>query len=140
MQILITGSKGLIGTALKYTLRSLGFEILGVDNQFDHDHPEYGDILSTSCLFSAAKNVEGIVHLAAISRVIFAEKNPDLCWKTNVEGTKNVLDAAISSTKKPWILYASSREVYGQQKKLPVAECAPLNSVNIYGESKIEAE
>ncbi|NGX51527.1 MAG: hypothetical protein K1060chlam2_01396, partial [Chlamydiae bacterium] len=40
----------------------------------------------------------------------------------------------------PWVLYASSREVYGQQKQLPVKETAPLLPVNIYGESKIAAE
>lgn len=140
MRILITGSKGLIGTALKSMLLSIGIEASGIDHQFERLHPEYGDILDENSLFSAVENVEGIVHLAAISRVIFGEKHPDLCWKTNVEGTKNVVEAATFSPKKPWILYASSREVYGLQQKMPVAESAPLKAVNIYGESKIEAE
>lgn len=140
MKILITGSKGLIGTALKHKLTSLGVEVLGFDHQFDPQHSEYGDILETQSLFSALEDVDGVVHLAAVSRVIFGEKNPTLCWKTNVEGTQNIVDAAAFSTKNPWILYASSREVYGQQETLPVHESAPFSPVNIYGESKIEAE
>ena len=140
MRLLITGSKGLIGTALKKILYPLGIEVVGIDHQFDVDHPEFGDILDTNALFSAAENVDGIIHLAAVSRVITGEKNPALCWKTNVEGTRNVVDAAIYSSNKPWVLYASSREVYGEPKSFPVSESAPLSPVNIYGESKIAAE
>ncbi|MBF5059642.1 NAD-dependent epimerase/dehydratase family protein [Candidatus Neptunochlamydia vexilliferae] len=140
MRILITGSKGLIGTALKNSLRFMGLEVVGIDNEFDPHHPEHGDILDSSSLFSKVKGIDGIVHLAAISRVIFGEKNPELCWKTNVEGTRNIIEAALSTPRKPWMIYASSREVYGEQETLPVPESATLRPVNIYGESKVEAE
>ncbi|NGX38377.1 MAG: UDP-glucose 4-epimerase [Chlamydiae bacterium] len=140
MKILITGSKGLIGAALKHALQFNGIEVAGIDFQFDPFHPEYGDILDLSSLASALENTQGIVHLAAISRVVLGESNPDLCLETNVEGTRNVIQTALSSSQKPWVLFASSREVYGQQKSLPVTESAPLQAVNTYGESKIEGE
>jgi UDP-glucose 4-epimerase len=140
MKILITGSKGLIGSALTTALEALHIEVIGLDSKFDDDHLSYGDILDPNSLFSKIDQVDGIIHLAAISRVIDGEKNPGLCWKTNVEGTQNVVKAALYSEKRPWIIHASSREVYGQQRELPVKETAALCPLNIYGESKLEGE
>lgn len=140
MRILITGSKGLIGSALKRALQLLYADVIGIDKNEDLKHAEYGNILQTETLFPKAEHVDGIVHLAAVSRVIDGEKNPILCWETNVEGTRNIVEAALAGKKKPWVLYASSREVYGQQSDFPVKESAPLSPVNIYGESKHEAE
>lgn len=140
MKILVTGSEGLIGSSLAIALTRLGIHFLGFDNTLDPHHPFYGDILNYDQVREAIDGVDGVVHLAAVSRVVFGEKNPKLCWDTNVEGTKHILEAALSSPKTPWVLYASSREVYGQQKTLPVEETAPLIPVNIYGESKIAAE
>ena len=140
MRILITGSKGLIGTALRRTLEHLHIDVIGLDKKFDVKHPDYGDILHADKLFPIAEEVDGIVHLAAVSRVIDGEKNPQLCWETNVEGTRNIIESSLASKKKPWLLYASSREIYGQQKDFPVKETATPAPMNIYGKSKLEAE
>lgn len=140
MRILITGSKGLIGSALKRALENLCITVVGMDNRYPIDHPEHGDILNSSSLLALTQNIDGIVHLGAVSRVIDGEKHPELCWKTNVEGTANIIETAQSSFIKPWIIYASSREVYGQPKTLPVKECTALAPVNIYGESKLKGE
>src|SRR3990167_3176400 len=140
MRILITGSKGLIGSALKRSLQLLNIEVVGIDSNEPVDHPDHGTILDQDTLFHRIRNCDGVIHLAAVSRVIFGEKFPKLCWETNVLGTQKVLEAAMYSKKKPWVLYASSREVYGEQKILPVNEKALLQPVNIYGESKVEAE
>ena len=140
MKVLITGSAGLIGSALSTSLRELGVAVIGIDIGLEPHHEDYGDILDYNRVAEAASQVNGIIHLAAVSRVIFGEKNPKLCWKTNVDGTKQILEAALESPTKPWVLYASSREVYGQQEHLPVKETAPLIPINIYGESKIAAE
>ncbi len=82
----------------------------------------------------------GVVHLAAVSRVIDGERDPQACWTTNVEGTRHIVDAARAQIRPPWILYASSREIYGQPATLPVAEDAPRAPVNLYGRSKVAAE
>lgn len=140
MRLLITGSKGLIGSALRKACTHLNIQTVGIDKNEQIDQPDYGTILDRNAIFNRMQECDGIIHLAAISRVIFGEKFPKLCWETNVEGTENVLEAALASEKKPWVLYASSREVYGEQKILPVQETAPLAPVNIYGESKAEAE
>lgn len=140
MAILITGSKGLIGSFLRAALKQLQVEVIGCDIRHTVDHPDYGNILEQGDLLPKIAQVDGVVHLAAISRVIDGEKNPQLCWKTNVEGTQNVIDLAGALEKKPWVIYASSREVYGDQPILPVKESALARPINIYGESKWEAE
>ena len=139
-KIIITGSKGLIGSSLKNSLRRIGYQVHGIDNAFKVGHVEYGDIQDYALLESLALKCTGIVHLAGTSRVIDGEKNPSDCWKNNVEGTQKVLNAASNSPNNPWIIYASSREVYGQQEALPVKEDSPLIPLNIYARSKVAAE
>lgn len=55
-------------------------------------------------------------------------------------GTLNVLEACRKTLSKPVIVYASSREVYGEPIYLPVKEGHPKNPRSIYGASKIAAE
>lgn len=140
MKILLTGCEGLIGKALKTALLNQGFGVQGFDHRLPHTHQDYGDILKSGRLEEAMWNCDGIIHLAAVSRVIWGEKDPNLCWETNFFGTQNVLSCALNSPKRPWVLYASSREVYGNQDVLPVKENCPLNPINIYGRSKAAAE
>lgn len=139
-KLLITGSEGLIGTAICERLKKLNIGVVHFDKKFPITHPYYGDILNKVRLQTAMKDCDGVIHLAAVSRVIWGEKNPELCWQTNYEGTLYVIESAFLSPKKPWILYASSREVYGNPPTLPAIEESPYNPVNVYGESKIESE
>lgn len=140
MKILITGSEGLIGTAICERLKNLNINIVRFDKKFPLKHPYYGNLLDRDKLEATITDCEGIIHLAAVSRVIWAEQDPELCWKTNYEGTLSIIESALVSPKKPWILYASSREVYGNPPVLPATEESPYNPINIYGKSKIEAE
>lgn len=98
------------------------------------------DVLDRALITAAVSGCCGVVHLAAVSRVLWGERDPELCWQTNVEGARNVLQAAAQSPQRPWVLFASSREVYGQAPALPVVDDAPLAPVNIYGRSKAAAE
>jgi len=139
-RILITGSNGLIGKKLAKALSSQGFDVQGFDNAHATNQQGYGDILHHQALLEAAKGCCGIVHLAAVSRVVWGEQDPPLCHAVNVRGTENILDVARKSSCSPWVLYASSREVYGQQQALPVKEDVPLSPMNVYAKSKVEAE
>lgn len=138
--LLITGSQGLIGKALCKRLKAISYCIKLFDNSFSVDHPDYGDIICCDTIQKKIKNCHGVVHLAAVSRVIWGEQQPEKCWQTNVTGTQNVLECAYLSLHKPWVIYASSREVYGQQQQFPVTESSPLQPLNIYARSKVAAE
>ncbi len=137
--ILITGSEGLVGWALRRRLQSLGFNVRGLDLRAE-DPDERGDVRDWERVRAEVKDADGVIHLAAVSRVIWGEQNPDLCWDTNVGGLMHLLEASTRGSRRPWLVFASSREVYGEPRHLPVTEDAPLAPINCYGRSKVEGE
>ena len=137
-RILVTGSEGLIGSALRASLEACGREVVGLDLRGAGS--EEGDVRDLLRVRDAIDGCRGVVHLAAVSRVVWGERDPERCWSTNAGGLRNVLEAADARTPRPWILFASSREVYGQPHRLPATEDTPLRPVNVYGRSKVEGE
>ena len=135
-EILITGSEGLIGRALTSSLERRGYAVRRCDLRAPPGSPARIDVLASSAREAAVRGCAGVVHLAAVSRVIRAERDPHLCWRTNTEGTRALVETALAARGRPWILFASSREVYGEAPSLPVTEGAPLTPVNVYGRSK----
>jgi len=133
-KVIVTGSEGLVGSLLARTLEAKGVEVVRYDLELDRDVRVRQDFAR------ALSGCEGIVHLAAVSRVIWGEQDPQLCWATNVGGTQNVIDAAVEAGERPWLVFASSREVYGDAAVLPVREHAPKQAVNVYGRAKIRGE
>jgi nucleoside-diphosphate-sugar epimerase len=138
--ILISGCRGLIGSALSGALRAAGRECTGIDLRGSAEAGDHGDLRDADLLARRLASCEGVVHLAAISRVVWGQREPALCWETNVTATQRLLDAALAAPRRPWVLFASSREVYGEPARLPVAEDDALRPVNIYGRSKAEGE
>lgn len=138
LRILITGSAGLIGAALRQALVAAGHRVDGLDLRAHG--AETGDVRDRAHLGAAVQDCDGVVHLAAVSRVVWAERDPSLCWNTNVRGIANVITAAERQASPPWLVFASSREVYGEAQTLPVTECASLHPVNVYARSKVEGE
>jgi len=137
-RILITGSSGLVGTALLSTLLAEGADVAPFDLRA---HGEaHGDVRDRARVHEAVARVDGVVHLAAVSRVVCSERDPARCRATNVGGLRNVLEAAAQAARAPWLVFASSREVYGQPESLPATEDTPLRPVNVYGRSKVEGE
>lgn len=137
-RILITGSEGLVGTALRSALEARGVAVAGLDLLATGG--DRGDVRDGARVRAAVAGCRGVVHLAAVSRVVWAERDPEECWRTNVGGIQNIVDAAAQQNVPPWVLFASSREVYGQPNRMPASEDSPLRPVNVYGRSKIEGE
>jgi nucleoside-diphosphate-sugar epimerase len=134
--ILITGSRGLIGSATAKRLKSAGHAV----RTFDVSDDLKQDICSPSALSKALEGVVGVIHLAAVSRVVWAQADPEKTWTTNVEALEGLLTAARAMPMPPWMVFASSREVYGEPTSLPVAESAPLVPLNVYARSKVAGE
>lgn len=135
LKILITGHLGLIGRHLIPKLELKGFQIVGFDLA-----DNTGDMINTNLLEKAMLGCHGVVHLAAVSRVVWGQRDPDKCWQTNAIASENLLQIAAKSSVKPWVLATSSREIYGEPEQLPVIEDMPLNPINIYGKAKLYME
>ncbi|PCJ29527.1 MAG: epimerase [Rickettsiales bacterium] len=135
-KILITGGAGLIGSALNKELVGQGYGVVSCDIRFN-DNPLSFFSQEIKPLLAQCS---GIIHLAAISRVIHGEEHPELCQEVNVDGTIKLLEFYKDLPHKPWFIYGSSREVYGQQETLPVSENAPLKPVNNYARGKVLIE
>lgn len=114
-----------------YHVQGLDLKALGI---------ERGDVTDARQVCEAMSSCDGVLHLAAVSRVVWGERDPEGCWATNVGGLENILQAAQLHKNKPWVVFASSREVYGQPDFLPATEDTPLLPVNVYARSKVEGE
>lgn len=140
MRIGVTGSAGFIGSAVTAALEQGGHETRGLDFRLPAGSRGSGSILDREALRAFCQGCDGVIHLAAVSRVVHGERDPKHCEATNVTGTANVLAAAASAEGRPWVLFASSREVYGEPKELPVREDAPIAAMNTYGRTKARGE
>jgi len=139
MKVLITGSSGFIGSALKRLLEEKGIEVI----PFDIKDSPLDDVRDFSALQSKVLGIDGIVHLAAVSRVKIAHDNPLECINTNIGGIINVLESVRlihSDNNFPWVIFGSSREVYGESAILPVNESSTRKAINVYGVSKLSGE
>ena len=56
--------------------------------------------------------IAGVVHLGGFTQATKCELSPQLCSDVNLDGTRNILDILQERSLSPWILYASSYEVY----------------------------
>ena len=136
---MVTGSEGLVGRCLTFALERHGYAVERMDLREVNGTPP-GDIRDAESCRARAQGCIGIIHLAAFSRVVWGERDPRGCWQTNVNGTANVLGAARSARSRPWVLFTSSREVYGQPARMPTHEDEALQPVNLYGRSKAQGE
>lgn len=139
-RILVTGSRGLIGRSLCPVLRHAGYTVLELDSAIPAGESGHGDVRDSAACAALIAQAAGVIHLAAVSRVVWGERDPALCVAVNAQASQALLSACIAAPHQPWFLLASSREVYGQQSSLPVSEDAVLQPLNVYARSKLAAE
>ena len=84
-----------------------------------------GDVRDGSRLKQAMRDVDFVVHAAALKQVPAAEYNPMECIKTNVDGAKNVIDAAIENEVKKVVSLSTDKAA---------------NPVNLYGATKLVSD
>lgn len=130
--ILVTGSEGLIGRRFCRLLDATRLEYARYDLKLGQD------ICDREMLKNAVLRADGVVHLAALTRVKRCEAMPYECKETNLYAVAELADFCDDHGK--WLVFASSREVYGEQEQFPVAEDARLHPKNIYARSKAAGE
>jgi nucleoside-diphosphate-sugar epimerase len=131
MAVLVTGGTGFVGEALIEKLLSRGEKVYSVSRRSPELRcglvPLRGDILEPGfglgeILYPAAGEISAVYHLAAILR-LGADRDGSI-WRTNVEGTKNVIDFC-QKCAIPQLYYCSTAYTQGK---------------NIYEESKAFSE
>ena len=90
---------------------------LSSSNRLDFVH---GDIRHASKVYSAARDVDEIYHLAAQVAVTTSIEDPQSDFDVNVLGTFHVLEAARQSGRRPFVLFTSTNKVYGSLYGVPV--------------------
>lgn len=146
MSILITGGNGFIGSHFADKLIEIGEEVTLFDTEFgkNTEHMDCekvnGDIIDIKSIGNAVKGKDFVFHFAAVSRVVWGQQDPVKCVDTNVIGTRNVLESIRNSNKNAVVFLASSKEVYGNAKKMPVSENHPKEPISVYAAAKLAAE
>jgi len=131
--VLVTGSEGLIGKELSIKLLERKINVIG------YDIKKGQDVLDQKSLEKIICDVDGVIHLAAVSRVVTGYKDPNAAVTTNVIGTSNILDLIRRKNPSCWMIFGSSREVYGESQSIK-KESDPQKPVNVYGASKSAGE
>lgn len=132
-KMLITGASGFLGS------RILKF----YQNQYElytpsHQEMDITDEAAVLTIFER-EHPELVIHCAAISDTGKCEREPDLSWKINVDGCRNIAKAAKTIGAK--CLICSSDQVYfGSDSMEPHTEDEELSPANVYGREKLQAE
>jgi CDP-glucose 4,6-dehydratase len=132
-KVVVTGSEGLMGKPLCEKLLAAGAQVFRFDLEKGHDIRKLTDIRH------ALPGQDICIHLAALSGVEQSRKKGHLAWEVNIEGTWNVLQAALEWGIKSTVI-ASSNHVYGHQVEFPVPESAQMNQLDTYSVTKICAD
>ena len=145
-RILITGGNGLIGSHLAERLLHIGYQVHLVDRVFSRNSNAI-DCPKTKCDLTDYNSFEGIptnheiiFHAAAVSRVAWGEADPPKLFKVNVVGGLNLIQWVLNASANSHVIFASSREVYGEPRDVPVIESHPKNPLSAYGISKLAME
>lgn len=143
--VLITGINGFTGYYLAEELRSAGYSLVGLSSTETIqnassvnyvcnllDHEKLIDILTEV-------KPDVVVHLAAVAFV--AHGDVEAIYRTNVVGTRNLLEAIIKSQHIPRsVLLASSANIYGNALIEPIDEKVSAAPANDYAVSKLSME
>ena len=140
---LLTGCHGFTGRYVAAELESAGYEVVGLAH--DGDPPREGvlraNLLDRNAVRRAVAEAraDAVVHLAAISFV--AHGDADEIYRTNVVGTRNLLEALEACDHRPGsVVLASSANIYGNAEVEPITETTAAAPANDYAVSKLAME
>ncbi len=130
MRIVITGSKGQLGTSLNAAFSDA--------QQLEIDLPEYDitrlDIVETIVAFEP----DLVIHAAAVTNVDGCEADPDLAYRVNAIGSRNMALAAQRADCP--IIYISTDYVFDGAKGAPYWETDRPNPLSVYAATKLAGE
>jgi GDP-4-dehydro-6-deoxy-D-mannose reductase len=158
VKVLVTGADGFVGSWLVRRLVAEGHVVTGTFRlEEDHRAKRFDATLREQITWvpleladqeSVRRAVEGdwdaVIHLAAVSWVTVAERDPGRAWNENAGGTarltRTLADAKRTGDTDPVVLVVSTVEVYGPGGDGPRAETDPVAPISAYAASKVGAE
>ncbi|MGN7983609.1 NAD-dependent epimerase/dehydratase family protein [Burkholderia sp. 22313] len=140
---LITGLGGFTGDYLAQSLRAAGYRVFGTTHGPDAVGPDTYrvDLCDRAVLANVIAEVQPdvVAHLAAVSFV--AHGDVDAIYRTNVVGSRNLLEALANLENRPRaVLLASSANIYGNAAVEIIDESVEPNPANDYAVSKLAME
>jgi len=147
MRILLTGSRGYIGSVMAPFVVRAGHEVVGIDTDLYRRSTfgEWKDPIETrvrdirSLQASDLVGFDAVVHLAALSNDPLGDLDPQLTYEINHLASVR-LAALAKEAGVSRFAFASSCSNYGAAGDSPVNEESDLNPVTAYGESKVRVE
>lgn len=146
MKFLVTGSAGHLGEALIRTLQDLNHEVAGLDILESAFTTHVGSISDRSAVTACMSGVQVVFHAATLHKPHVATHSRQEFIDTNITGTLNLLEAAVSAGVEAFI-YTSTTSVFGDALVPPTGapaawiteDVVPIPK-NIYGTTKTAAE
>jgi len=151
-KVLIVGGAGYVGNVLTKKLLRRGYSVRvfdnllygdsGIKNLYHHKNFEFlhGDIRNITKLTKAIKNVDAVIHLAAIVGDPASALNPEETIQSNYIATKTLAELCKYSQINRFI-FASTCSVYGASEHgKELTEKSKLNPVSLYAEMKLRSE
>ncbi|MDP2922789.1 MAG: GDP-mannose 4,6-dehydratase [Candidatus Omnitrophota bacterium] len=147
--VLVTGYEGFLGSHLTETLLNRGAKIIGLDKTYNRPNPilsnirkdinyKKGNVINLKLVKDIIDKYKPqiIFHLAAETIVSAALRNPLNTFKSNIQGTWNLLDSCRGKNFVEAIVVASSDKAYGKHNTLPYKENYALMGEYPYDVSK----
>ena len=148
--VLVTGASGLLGSWLVARLLDEGARVVVLLRDLVPDAlletsgdrrraiSVVGDVCDGALVerVLAEYEIDAVFHLAAQTIVEHAYRNPVGTFRSNIEGTWELLDACRRSGRPSRVVVASSDKAYGEQSELPYREDQPLQGRHPYDVSK----
>lgn len=138
--LLLTGVTGLVGARLLRRLLAAGLDCRVLVRRAE-DAPAgatalVGDLLDPASLTEAVQEVAAVIHLAAV----FRTPDTELIWKSNLDGTRNLIAAAQAHAPAARFILASTSNVYSRNQAHPSREEDAVAPTQAYPASKVAAE
>lgn len=153
--VLVTGAGGFVGSHLVETLVKRGARVRAFvhynsrndwgmledvgKNILNEIEVVTGDLKDADCVREAVRGQQVIFHLGALIGIPYSYVNPRDVVDTNINGTLNVLTAALDFDMEK-VVHTSTSEIYGTARYVPMDEEHPVNPQSPYAASKLGAD
>lgn len=144
-KVLVTGGAGFLGSIISNFLAKKGYKVTIFDifydkklaKKYNYYHGDLRQIKDIESCFKQYGPFNTVYHVAAM--LAHEIKSKDTLWKSNVQGTENLIKVAIKYGQ-PKIIFISSNCIFAIPTTKPLPEDAVPRPIEIYGKSKLAGE